>query len=70
MCAVLFGHLFACKVLGTCSDIWFLGIFGMVLCPGIAGGLSGVFLGDALLIVGMYGGMCLCVPYTFLSCML
>jgi hypothetical protein len=24
------------------------------------------FLGDALLIVGMYSGMRLCVPYTFL----
>ncbi len=28
------------------------------------------FLGDALLILGMYGGMCLCVQYVFLSCML
>ena len=28
------------------------------------------FLGDALWIVGMYGGMCLCVQYVFLSCLL
>ncbi len=24
------------------------------------------FLGDALLTIGVYSGMCLCVPYTFL----
>ncbi len=44
LCAVMFGQLFACRVLGTCSGIWFSVIFGVVLCPGMAGGLSGVYL--------------------------
>ncbi len=49
LCAVLFGHLFACKVFGTCSGIWFSGIFGVVLCPGVTSGLSGVFLGGRVI---------------------
>jgi hypothetical protein len=48
LCAGLFGYVFACEVLGTCSGIWFSCIFGVKLCPGIAGELSGVFLGGSV----------------------
>ena len=69
MCAVLFGQWFACKVLGTCSGIWFSGIFGVVLCPGITGGLSGVFLGGRVVdcrYVWRYVSVCsVCLPILY-----
>jgi hypothetical protein len=43
LCAGQFGYVFACEVLGTCSGVWFLCLFGVKLCPGIVGGLTGVF---------------------------
>ena len=43
LCAGQFVYVFACEVLGTCSGVWFLCFFGVKLCPGIVGELTGVF---------------------------
>ncbi len=45
LCAVLFDEMLICEVLGVCSGIWFSGVLRVVLCPGIACGISGVFIG-------------------------
>ena len=55
----------------VCVPVFGSRVFSEWCCvQGLRANYPVYFLGDALLIGGMYSGMCLCVPYTFLSCVL